>query len=309
MKPTLISGLLLFVIAVSGCELSPGNASDAGSARAWFDAPLPGTVILPPNPCQIVAHGASPGGISTFELSINGGATSIPSPDSKRSLATLTRDCGLSEPGEYQLRLRVMDNGGTWSGYAETSLVIEAGSTPTPTPTPASAQPPVIDTPTFTPAPAVAGAVSVESVSSDLVYAGENTCGPIQETILARATAPQGIKVVVLFYRFEPGSPSGFQDVAMSPAGADLFQATINPTSVLGGPADATLQYQVVVQQQDDDTSIRTPVMSDVQVQACGSAPAPVVCSSYASKAACERHGCSWVAGPGIVPVFSCQNP
>jgi hypothetical protein len=77
--------------------------------------------------------------------------------------------------------------------------------------------------------------------------------------ITARATTPKGIQVVVLFYRYEPGSPSGFENVAMSPIGGDLYRARLIPNSTLGGPADGILQYQAVVQQTDGDTSIRTP--------------------------------------------------
>jgi hypothetical protein len=300
---------LLTVMLLSSCGPTAGKpASDVSSVRAWFDAPLPGTVYTPPNPCQIVAHGASPVGVAVFELSIKGQVQpSIPSPDAKASLATLTRDCGISDPGVYPLRLRVQDNAGQWSAYAETSVTILGG----PTASPEVPVPQIPTTPTSTPTPApaaAAGSVSIKSTSSDVVYAGDKSCGPLQETIVAQATAPKSIQVVVLFYRFEPGSPSGFDSVAMAPIGGDLYQVSLNPTSLLGGPADATLQYQVVVQQTDGDTSIRTPVMADISVQACGEA-APVDCSSYKKKNACESHGCAWVAVPAIVPVFECRNP
>jgi hypothetical protein len=152
--------------------------------------------------------------------------------------------------------------------------------------------------------------VSIKSVSADLVYVGDSSCGPVQVSILAHATAPKGIQVVVLFYRFEPGSPSGFENMSMNPAGVDLYQAILNPTSLLGGALgsdSATLQYQVVVQQKDGDTSIRTPVLADISLQPCGAAT--VDCTAYDNKRACESHGCSWVSSPGIVPIFACQNP
>ncbi|HET6845679.1 MAG TPA: hypothetical protein VFH29_02535 [Anaerolineales bacterium] len=305
-------GFLMAVLLLSGCtSFVAAPAGAPVSVSAWFDAPLPRTVFYPPNPCQFIAHGASPKGIALFELTINGGpAKSIPSPDSKTSLSTLQQDCGVTAPGEYNVRLRAQDTGGSWSGYAETSFIIGAPRVVEPSPTPLPAAPSratVAPPPTGTASPVPAGGVSIESVSTGLVYAGADTCGPVSVTIVARATAPLGIQVVVLFYRFEPGSPAGFQNVAMSPIGGDRYQASINPTATLGGPADATLQYQVVVQQVGGDTSIRTPVLADVAVQACGSAAAD--CSSYGDKRACERNGCSWAAGPGIVPVYSCRNP
>ncbi len=300
---------LFTVVLLAGCAPLVGvPAAGPVSVSAWFDAPLPRTVFYPPNPCQFVAHGASPGGIAVFELAINGGAaTSVPSPDSKAALVTLTRDCGVSAPGEYKLRLRAQDTAGAWSGYAETSFIIPEAAPLRPSPSPL---PPQLAIPSPTrpsPAPLLPGSVSIELISTGLVYAGADTCGPVNVTIVARATAPLGIQVVVLFYRFEPGSPSGFQNIAMSPIGGDLYQVNINPTSALGGAANATMQYQVVVQQNGGDTGIRTPVLADIEVQACGSTA--VDCPSYTSKQSCERNGCSWVAGPGIVPVYSCQNP
>jgi len=304
-----LSRLLLAVLLLSGCApFARGPGGVEPGVKAWFDSPLPGSMYTPPSPvCPIVAHGASPAGIATFELSINGAATSIPSPDTKSSLATLTRNCDLTEPGLYHLLLRVQDNAGDWSGYAETSLIIAEAATGTPgTVTP---------TATWTPTPSPLGGVSIQSISADLVYVGDASCGPLQVTIVAHATAPKGIKVVVLFFRFEPGSPSGFQNLSMNPIGGDNYQATLNPTSLLGGfmtADEATLQYQVVVQQMDGDTTIRTPVLADIAVQPCGDAV--LNCSSYTKKAACQSHGCNWVALPdnGTVtpnPSHECQNP
>jgi hypothetical protein len=292
---------------LSACGPAAGGpAAGTANTRAWFDAPLPETVVYPPNPCQIVAHGASPSGIAAFELEINGTAIMLPSPDNNGSLATLTRECGLTLPGRYLLRMRAQDNGGSWSGYAETSLIIGGGATATPSP--ASPRPQVIASPTRPPIPPAVGAVSVESVETWVVYAGDASCGPNDVVITARAAAPKGIQVVVLFYRYEPGSPSGFQNVAMSPIGGDLYRVSLVPNSTLGGPADGIVQYQVVVQQTDGDTSLRTPVLADIEVRSCGS-PVEVSCASFPDQRACEANGCAWVAGPGIVPVYSCQNP
>ena len=221
------------------------------------------------------------------------------------------RDCGFAQPGEYQLRLRAQDSTGNWSGYAQTNVIIEGAATGTVPVETRAATATSTDTPTPAPAAVPPGEISVQSISTNTVYVGDSSCGPNQWTITAMATAPKGIQAVVLFYRFEPGSPSGYQDVAMNPAGTNLFQISLNPTSLLGGSlpsGQATLQYQIVVQQKDGDTTIRTPVMSDVAVQPCG-APAPVDCSSYSTKKSCESHGCNWTAKPAIVPVYVCQNP
>ncbi|MEW6093021.1 MAG: hypothetical protein AB1531_03550 [Chloroflexota bacterium] len=262
-----IASWLLMILLVSACSQALGNqVGETSNVSAWFDAPLPGTVFWPPNPCQIVAHGASPAGIALFELGINGAqAASIPSPDTQSSLVTLVTDCGLSEPGEYLLELRVQDNDGNWSGFAETNLIIAGDEEP-----PAPEEAGITPTPTAEPA----GTVSIERVSDYLVYLGRADCGTLETTITVRASAPNGIKVVMLFYRFQTSSATTeFLSVVMTPIGGDLYQSTLNPTSLLGGsvPFDqATLQYQVVVQQNNDDTSLRTPVLSDITMQACG---------------------------------------
>ncbi len=269
-KIHIVACWLLMVVLVSACGQNLGNQTgETSNVSAWFDAPLPGTIFFPPKPCGIVAHGASPAGIALFELSINGAQmTSIPSPDTQSSLVTLTMDCGLSEPGEYLLQLRVQDNDGNWSGYAETNLIIAGDEEPSALEVEAGV------TPTPTAAIAPTGGVIIERVSTNLVYLGRADCGTLEVTITARATAPNGIKVVMLFYRFQTStSTSEFQSLVMTPIGGDLYQSTLNPTSLLGGsvPFDqATLQYQIVVQQNNDDTSLRTLVLSDIAVEACG---------------------------------------
>lgn len=126
----LLLGMLVLLVGLWSCSPSSGetNSLVSDSVKVWFDAPEPGTVYWPPNPCAIVAHGASPNGIAVFELLINGQATSVPSPDTGASLVTLTRDCALTEPGAYALQLRAQDNSGAWSGYAETYIIIPGAS-------------------------------------------------------------------------------------------------------------------------------------------------------------------------------------
>lgn len=309
----ILVALFLIGSLLSACTipLNP-QVSQAQSVRVWFDAPLPNTVFAPPNPCQIVAHGGSPNGIALFELSVNGVVSpSIPSPDTQSSLVTLTQDCGLIEPGDYLLQLRVQDNEGNWSGFAETRLIIASAETPTtPLPVTDSTATPS-PTSTFTPTVEPTVGVSIEQVSTNLVYLGRSDCGPLDVTITARAMAPKAIDVVVLFYRFQTNSSSNeFHSVAMNPLGDDLYQRTLNPTSLFGGsvPFDqATLQYQVVVQQDGGDTSLRTPLLFDILVKACGSVT--VSCSSYTNESSCTANGCNWVLIPASIPLYGCQNP
>ena len=319
----------ILTIAVSlllaSCHL-PGSQS-ASQPQAWFDMPLPETIFYPPNPCQVIAHGASPNGIAAFEVYVNGAfAYSEPVSDTKQTLATLDAICPRLISGRNFIEMRAQDSSGAWSEFTQTTVILaeerllDEAPPPLATETPATirtaiptltATLPPTSTPTETPTPQRTGSLTVERISTNLVYLGDSSCGTNEVTILARATAPNGIKVVVLFYRFSTGnSSSEFQSIGMKSIGGDLYEATLNPTSLLGGsvPFDqATLQYQVVVQQNNGDVSIRTPVLADIAVQACGGVT--VSCSSYTSQSACVEHGCSWVEIPGVVPIYECRNP
>ena len=95
------------------------------SVVAWFDAPLPGSVHYPPNPCNIVMHGASPNGVSLFELNISDREKqSLSVINTTETLSLMTMDCGINTPGNYELKLRIQDTQGNWSNYASTSLMI-----------------------------------------------------------------------------------------------------------------------------------------------------------------------------------------
>jgi hypothetical protein len=301
----------------------PGQQT-ASAPQAWFDMPLPDTVFWPPNPCHMIAHGASPNGIAAFEISLNGAVASThPASDSKATLATINTSCPTLVPGKNIIEVRVRDNAGQWSDSTQTIVFLAQTDSVTATPPPRTTETPVstftaIPTltatlpPTSTTTPPLTGSVTIERVSTNLVYLGGSTCGTNEVTILARAVAPNGITVVVLFYRFQMGgSSTEFQSMGMNPIGGDLYEQTLNPTSLLGGaiPFDqATLQYQIVVQQNDGDTSLRTPVLADIAVQACGRVTT-TSCSSYTDERTCIANGCSWVAIPGTVPIYECRSP
>jgi len=311
-------------LAIAACSPTP-QPSPAADPQAWFDMPLPGTIFYPPNPCQVVAHGASSNGIALFELTINGTvAANIPHPDEQETLATLAYPCSLLQPGKNLLKVRAYDMAGGWSGYAETTVILAGDAILPDEPTVTVTIPPRVTetaltpfptrptlTPTRTPTRLPSGSVTIERVSTYLVYFGAADCGPLEVTITARTTAPKGIQAALLYFRFQTDSSSTeFQNVAMSPIGGDLYQATLNPTSLLGDYVlfdRATLQYQVVIQQNGGDTSLRTTLRSDINVEAC--ARATPACSSYTDERTCIANGCNWVAIPGTVPIYECRDP
>lgn len=311
--------ILLSSLVLESCRPNQ-PASDVDTeigSKVWFDAPLPNSVFVHPNPVTLVLHANDVQGITSFELSANGAVVAeIPSPSTSDSLVTLTYEWHPPEPGKYLLTVRAKNNSGTWSPYAETAVIISSVDIPqvvaptgSPTPTETATHRPVeFPTPTNTPQRAT---ITIERISIDLVYLGRSSCGPLDVTITAHATVPENINVVVLFYRFQSGNASSdFQSVGMNPIGDGFYQQTLNPTSLLGGsvPFDqASLQYQVVVQQNDGDTSVRTGVMSDITVKACGSVSN--ACSGYTTERSCIANGCRWVSVAGTVPNYACQNP
>ena len=63
---------LIACLTLAACNL-PGQQTDS-NVQAWFDMPLPDSVFYSPDSCQVIAHGASSGGVAAFEMSINGNA-------------------------------------------------------------------------------------------------------------------------------------------------------------------------------------------------------------------------------------------
>ncbi|MBM3150933.1 MAG: hypothetical protein FJZ96_01800 [Chloroflexi bacterium] len=309
--------IILSALLLAACGPAAGPAV-SGAPQAWFDMPLPGTVIFPPNPCQVVAHGASANGVATFELSVNGYvATSAPNPVTGETLATWSHACPPLQAGWNLLEFRVQDQAGTWSDYSETTVFLagETGeSTGSESPPPSSGATPTTRpvsvtasaTPTLRP-----GSVAIVSVSTNLVFLGRSDCGPMDVTITAQASAPQGIETVWLYFRFQTGnSSSDFEIAAMSSSGGGLYQYTLNPSDHFGGSVPfehATLEYKAVVQQADGSTTLQTAVHSDIAVEACGGGASS--CSVYTDERACIENGCNWVYNPDANPPYACQAP
>jgi len=299
--------LIVLGVALSACAPAAAPDAQAASPRVWFDSPLPGTVITDTSACEILAHVASPQGVSAVELWMNDRQDdSLQAVRDTGSMTTYARDCEGLPPGQYALRLRARNSSGDWSPYVETSMSILEGVRATPVP-PAAA----VSTPSPIPLSASQGGISIESISPDTVYSGDESCGPLEVTITARASAPGGVAAVVLFYRAEPSGSRGYRNAVMAPIGDGLYRATVSTASVLDGPAEASLQYQVVVQLADGDTSLRTPLLSDVLIQPCGTISTTTAgdCTQYQTRRACESRGCKWVLLPAIIPVYACGNP
>jgi hypothetical protein len=125
-----------------------------------------------------------------------------------------------------------------------------------------------------------------------------------------------GVKAVVLFFRFQAGNTTEWQNESMSPVGGDLYERTVDVGALFNGsvPFDqATLQYQAVLQNSSDDISARTDVFSNISVLACQVPPPEATqsaCSTFVDPRTCAAQGCQWSAVPGTSPTrYICKNP
>ena len=283
--------VLAVALALAGCAAPDG----AAAPQAWIDAPLHESTH-PVAPVEIVLHGADPSGISFIEVAVNGEVLSRRPPEDPQAPLAISRvSWDPQQPGQYVIVARAQSQAGVWS--AETSSVVtltggdaiaQQPARPTPTgqltatrtvpprETPVSTAAPVD---TITPTAAALAGVERVRISTDRVsYEGGGGCAPTEVEILVRAFHPAGIRAVVLFYRLrnvESGELTDYFTRAMAPQGNDLYTLTVSPAteiiSLVGfpGSGDGVLEHQVVIQTNQGDTSVRTPLLSDITVAGC----------------------------------------
>ena len=63
----LIASLLL---ASCGPNQPDSDIDTESGPKVWFDAPLPNSVFVPPNPITLVMHAGDVQGVTSFELSV-----------------------------------------------------------------------------------------------------------------------------------------------------------------------------------------------------------------------------------------------
>ena len=283
--------VLIAALALAGCDGSNG----AAVPQAWIDAPLHESTHAVA-PLEIVLHGADPSGISFLEVAVNGEVLSRRPPEDPQSPLAISRVIwDPQQAGQYVLVARSQSQAGVWS--AETSSVVTLtgddfiaqqpeGPTPTSRPTatrtvPPQSTPTPTTTPvaTFTPADTPRASAERVRISTDRVsYEGGGGCAPTEVNILVRAFHPDGIQTVVLFYRLRnvgSGETTEYFTRAMDPQGNDLYTLTVHPAaeiiSLVGfpGSGDGVLEHQAVIQTNQGDTSVRTPLHSDITVAGC----------------------------------------
>ena len=73
-KITFVYMLLIAMVMLASCgptEPASDKGADSG-LKAWFDAPLPNSVFVPPNPITLVMHASDTQGITSFGAAVVG---------------------------------------------------------------------------------------------------------------------------------------------------------------------------------------------------------------------------------------------
>jgi hypothetical protein len=277
------------VLALSACNL-PSSLPTGAGPYAWIDAPLNG-FRLPLSPYDVVYHGSDSISVSKVELKINDVlVSSSENPAPGEHLATLHYTWIPAAPGTYTLRARTQNSAGKWSDEAVVTVTV---GTPTLTPNEspsatftatATTTVTTTATATVTASPIALPASFAEPTITPQVFSFMSDCPDHKVTATIGASDPDGIKVVVLFYRLRDkssGAASSWQSVAMKPQGSDQFTKTLEPaasgelhswaqsrfdTNGLGW--EAWLDIQFVIQDNHGDMT-RSKVYSVVTLKAC----------------------------------------
>ena len=236
--------------------------TDIGSgllAAAWLDAPLNGSHI-PLAPYEIVFHVTDPSTAALGELVINGSVEKLIVNPENSKLATMRHMWNPEEPGKYIIQVRGQNPAGEWSIPDEAVVyvgeIIEPSHSPSPSPSEEKKE------------------ALIRNMTASPTSARMGSCEPNQVSISAEAFDPDGIKVVVLFYRFRDanGSTTSWGDTSMDPQGDGRFGKTISikdTVSALGFNAiTGSFEYQIVIQDMNDDM-MRSEIRSDVSLSIC----------------------------------------
>jgi len=253
------------LLAFAGCK-QEGRALaiaqspiDSQPPQSWIDAPLNESHLLLA-PYEIVFHISGEPDVAMGELVINGQVIALLEVDNPgKKLATLRYLWEPTEPGKYIIHSRARTLNGEWGPFESAVVYIDPIETLT-------------LTPTLTPTLEIMEDISDVSVQPNVVNIGG--CNPNQVTISARAMDEDGIKVVVVFYRFRwpDGTATDWKSESMNPKGEDIFEKTILITSAASSlgfnSKSGTFEYQIVIQDINQNMT-RDEVRRDVTVNAC----------------------------------------
>jgi len=292
--------LALFCIAIAACNKPDPVRPTPPSNQTWIDAPIHGST-LPMAPYKVVFHAASPSGIESFEVQINGVVLNTVAPTSTGSggsdYGTLFQGESTwtpPAPGTYLVSVRSKSSGGPFGPSAQaqvtvvSDLELQASTPPALLTSPATEVLPVFIPPpsptpaptptaTFTPTPVqVDEGVPDPQFSSEAFYY-RGSCSPKQLTIEVSIQDPI-VYSVVLFYRLkgvDSGETTDWTNVPMTPLGGGYFNRTLQSETDIPGFnrfLSSTLQVQIVATKQDGTEIGRTGVLSEVILKTCAAA-------------------------------------
>ena len=284
--------IILFIFPLVGCNTISEDTKSAvvvvNMTRVWFDFPLDGS-DMPLGTYDLVSHSADNAGIAQVEWSINGSVVSAESvsqaKNTTENLSEFHHAWTPTEPGQYELKVRAQSTSGDWTMPAKADVTILGAMTPTPTETSIptstateSLTPTQTETPTVTPT-VDAGLELVDMTrSSEEFYYG--TCSPNSISFTIRATNPDKVKYMYLFYRLQDlstGEKTETNDgLPMNKTGADTWTITLK-YSQLGNYSqydESWFIYQFV-SQGPDKTMTRSQSWGDLKYSVCGSGSGP----------------------------------
>jgi hypothetical protein len=266
MKTKLLAVLVLALLAVSACGPAASNLTGStGETQAWVDAPLAGS-HLPLSEVEIIAHAANPGGIASFDISLNGQLLAKTGPDAGSldpSLVTTHYTWLPAAPGLYLIEVTAFDKNN--QPFTGVMVQVEVGE-PTPTWTPTLTLSP---TPTLTLTPTPAALTFTPGINA---YCRK---GPSTGFESLEDPAMQGVP-----YPLDGQNQDGTWFRIMLTASQGCWVA-----AGVGTPSGDISHLRVLID---------IPTL----------APPSSVCSPYTSKASCQANTlCKWnltISGPGV---------
>jgi hypothetical protein len=278
--PQRVGLFLLLGVLLAGCGGSAATSS--AGPTAWIDAPLDGSQI-PVGDITIVMHAASPDGVQSVALSVDGQLLDeLSAQNPEDHIIHLDTSWSPPGPGQYLLEAVAVDGGGH-AGPPADALVSVRGTELTVTPTPAAsatatATPTTAPTPTPTPTSIGVSVVQV-SLSDHQIYWG-GSCQPDSVTVGLRVSAPEQVTSAVFFYRVEDARSHEMSDwsqgAAMNPQGAGEYSLVQRGTGLAQGTGYpvAIVHYQFALQTRGGGI-VRSDVFRDLSLSECGSGPGP----------------------------------
>lgn len=278
--------LTLVAVCLAGCEggqsgqATAVSAASVGAVTAWIDAPLD-RMELPLAPYEVVYHASDPVEVRQIEFTVDGEVLALDAnPNPAEHLVTVRHTWNPTEPGNYTLRVRVLNRAGAWSEYAQAIVTVLADATPTPTVTTTptatvTSTPTPSETPTQTPTPTQDVLTFSPSLSTNQFFYG--ACSPTSVTLSVGVSQPERVNSVVVFFKFEDldsGQMTAWDaGTALNPsADRRTYSRSVAAASIAGYNTynKARVWYQFVATDSSGQIIGRSASYTDLTLARCG---------------------------------------